>query len=164
MDAVVNIGKSIVYIEQLLRSNVSPQDAEDISNLSQHMYGEKVQVLWAELVQTVGSKYVYVARKNSDGDRHPIVGMATVSVSYLAMGGSEAFVEEVVVFPDFQHQGIGKKLMQQVIDTAKLHGVEEVWLTSAEHRRKAHNLYKSLGFKEKKTTVFVLPCIKQPPN
>jgi ribosomal protein S18 acetylase RimI-like enzyme len=57
-----------------------------------------------------------------------------------------AYIEDVVVFPEFQGKRYGKKIVQHLIDYAKSRDVKFVELTSNPKRIAANALYKSLGF------------------
>lgn len=62
--------------------------------------------------------------------------------------GSEAVeVEEIQILPSFQNRGIGRQVLQDVIDDAqKLQ--RSVFLSLGLRNEAAHRLYKSLGFRE----------------
>ncbi len=57
----------------------------------------------------------------------------------------------IVVFEGYQSLGLGKKLMQET-----LKGTKEVMLTVDAKNTRAINLYKKLGFVEKKTEVLMV--------
>ena len=57
-------------------------------------------------------------------------------VAYLGIG----------VHPSFQAQGIGRALMQALLDHARLCGIERLELYVRSDNSRAHSLYRSLGF------------------
>lgn len=85
-----------------------------------------------------------------------IIGCATLCV-FDSPTGRKASVEDVVVSSSFRGQGLGKLLMEHVIEFAKteLHDVD-IQLTSRPHRVAANQLYQQLGFQKKETNVYVV--------
>ncbi len=82
-----------------------------------------------------------------------IIGMA--SLYYIrTLGKNAAYVEDVVVHPDFQGQGLGKKIMNHLIKRAKERKVDFLELTSSPKRVAANKLYKKLGFELRETNVY----------
>ena len=57
------------------------------------------------------------------------------------------FVEDVYIDPEFQGQGIGSKLMEEIIKEAKIQCYKLI-LTSRHSKPQVHALYKKLGFKD----------------
>lgn len=58
-------------------------------------------------------------------------------------------LEDVYVAESYRGKGLGTKLVQQVIQTAKERGCYKLIATSRTSRPKVHKLYKDLGFKER---------------
>lgn len=63
------------------------------------------------------------------------------------MGAPSAIIEDVVVDPVYQSQGVGKTMMKYAIDLAKKEGCYKAMLSSNLKRQRAHKFYESLGFK-----------------
>jgi GNAT superfamily N-acetyltransferase len=61
-------------------------------------------------------------------------------------GRKFAVVENVVVDPSCQGQGIGKLLMEAAMEEAARHGCYKLMLSSNEKRKDAHRFYDHLGF------------------
>jgi GNAT superfamily N-acetyltransferase len=59
---------------------------------------------------------------------------------------SFAVVEYVVVHETCRGRGIGRQLMEYVVDRAKKAGCYKIMLTSDLRRERAHNFYRSIGF------------------
>lgn len=89
-------------------------------------------------------------------DNGHIVGCATLCV-FDSPTGRKASVEDVVVSSLYRGQGLGRKLMEHVIEYARteIHDVE-IYLTSKPHRVAANNLYQHLGFRKKETNVYMM--------
>jgi GNAT superfamily N-acetyltransferase len=61
-------------------------------------------------------------------------------------GTPSAIVEDVVVSPAQQGQGIGKKMMAHACELARQAGCYKLVLSSNQKRARAHAFYESLGF------------------
>jgi len=93
---------------------------------------------------------VFVAK---DGAR--IVGMALLCIT-ARIGRRTGQVEDVVVDDGYRGKGIGKALMQTLIETARKKKLTEIYLTSRPARVAANALYQSIGFKQKETNAYCL--------
>ena len=90
----------------------------------------------------------------AENDDKRIVGCATLCV-YESPTGRKASVEDVVVSSAYRGQGIGRTLLQRIIDFAgsKLSPID-LRLTSKPSRVEANALYRALGFKQRETNVY----------
>lgn len=88
-----------------------------------------------------------------EGDK--VLGMALMC-TYTVVSGKKGWVEDVVVDVAHRGQGIGRRLMEKIVEIGKKKGLSEILLFSADKRIEAINLYKSLGFKEKESRIYVL--------
>ena len=90
----------------------------------------------------------------AENDAKRIVGCATLCV-YESPTGRKASVEDVVVLPAYRGQGIGRTLLQRIIDFAgtKLTPID-LHLTSQPSRTEANALYQALGFEKRDTNVY----------
>ena len=90
----------------------------------------------------------------AEDDAKRIVGCATLCV-YESPTGRKASVEDVVVASAFRGQGIGRTLLQRIIDFAgsKLSPID-LHLTSNPSREEANALYQALGFEKRDTNVY----------
>ena len=84
-----------------------------------------------------------------------IIGMATVHVVN-NMGKRLAHVDDVVISDAYRRQGLGARLMRELINVAKSRGVSEIRLTSRSARIAANKLYQQIGFTIGNTNVFVM--------
>ena len=76
----------------------------------------------------------------------PIIGIASI---YFVdkMTGTQCFVEDVVVDNNYRGKGLGRKLTEHLIATARERKAKCIDLTSKPERVAANALYQSLGFK-----------------
>ena len=84
-----------------------------------------------------------------------LVGMALMC-TYKVISGHKGWVEDVVVDQAMRGKGIGKKLMEKLLEAAHAKGVSEVLLFSADHRKAAISLYTQLGFQRKNSGLYTL--------
>ena len=90
----------------------------------------------------------------AEDDAKRVVGCATLCV-YESPTGRKASVEDVVVLSSCRGQGIGRTLLQRIIDFAgsKLSPID-LRLTSSPARVEANALYQALGFEQRETNVY----------
>ena len=72
-----------------------------------------------------------------DGDK--LVGIIRV----VGDGYSIVYIQDILVLPEYQHQGIGKALVEKVLDTYK-HVYQKTLMT--DNTEKTIQFYKSVGF------------------
>lgn len=92
-------------------------------------------------------------------DDNRIIGCATLSVFY-SPTGKKASIEDVVVLPEYQGQGLGRRLMEHIIEEAKTLAPISLHLTSRPTRVAANILYRNLGFLPKETNCYVMKLPK----
>lgn len=87
--------------------------------------------------------YVAASEKN-------IVGtFALLVMDNLAhLGAPSGIVEDVVVKPALQGQGIGKRMMQFAMERCRQAGCYKLMLSSNAKREQAHQFYENLGFEK----------------
>jgi ribosomal protein S18 acetylase RimI-like enzyme len=92
----------------------------------------------------------YVAEKEGQ-----VVGMVTLCV-FTTLTGEKAYLDHLVVAPQWRRSGIGRALVQYAIERAKDAGASRVDLTANATKQAGHGLYRSLGFEERETSSFRL--------
>ena len=90
----------------------------------------------------------------AENDEKHIIGCATLCV-FESPTGRKASIEDVVVSSAYRGQGIGRTLLQRIIDFAgsKLSPID-LHLTSNPSRKEANALYQALGFVQRETNVY----------
>jgi ribosomal protein S18 acetylase RimI-like enzyme len=84
-----------------------------------------------------------------------MVGSATL-LTLVTLVGAFGYVEEVVVDSNMRGRGIGRHLVEGVVDVARSKGLDFVELTSRSSREAANALYQSLSFRRRETNVYRL--------
>ena len=75
-------------------------------------------------------------------------GKEIIGFGGLSCAASEAHILNLVITPARQHQGLGQKLLQHLLDIAKMNGAEEVFLEVRQSNIIAQQLYKKFNFVE----------------
>ena len=70
---------------------------------------------------------------------------------------SEMFIYDVAVRPDYQRQGVGRRLMAAVRDTARDQGID-VFVAADEDDAHALDFYRSLGGSPSMSAIFTFPA------
>ena len=84
-----------------------------------------------------------------------LVGMALLS-TYKVISGYRGLVEDVVVDTAQRGNGIGRKLMERLLEEGKKLGLNEILLFTGHHRKPAITLYTNLGFVLKDSGIYHL--------
>lgn len=74
--------------------------------------------------------------------------MTVVGYGLLSCAASEAHILNIAIRPDMQHAGLGRRLMQHLIQQAQLLQADMVYLEVRVTNAPAINLYKQLSFIE----------------
>jgi ribosomal protein S18 acetylase RimI-like enzyme len=85
---------------------------------------------------------IYVAR---DG-RRPVAMASLLFTISTAEGGKAAWLEDLVVHPDYRQQGTGQKMLAYVISQARAEGVLRITLLTDMQNESAQALYRRAGF------------------
>ena len=134
-----------MHIEQL--KDFDARQLEEIRCLMQAL-SDHCTLSESQLKETIGHSLLYVLK-----DKERTVGMATLCL-YHTPSGCKGCIEDVVILPEYQGKGLGKQLLQHVLDEAKLHAPLTIYLTSRPQRIAANSLYRKLGFQQKETNVY----------
>lgn len=84
-----------------------------------------------------------------------ILGMASMA-TYKAISGHKGMIEDVVVDSGQRGKGLGRKLMEKLLEEGKKMELDEILLFSGHHRTAAIKLYNSLGFQLKDSGLYRL--------
>ena len=84
-----------------------------------------------------------------------ILGMASLSL-YQNLSAHKGWIEDVVVDQNERGKGIGRKLIEFLIEVGRSEQLSDVFLYTEPEKKAAINLYVSLGFKQRNSDVFNL--------
>ncbi len=99
--------------------------------------------------------HLYVVRHKGT-----IVACATLCL-FASPTGRKASIEDVVVLPEFQGLGLGRALMDYVLERAASFAPITLQLTSRPSRIAANALYRILGFLPKETNFYTMKIEEQ---
>lgn len=125
---------------------LSPAQASDIPQLAQLEAQDYLEegypstFFWQALAQW--PSLFLVAKDQSDGTTN-VLGYALAAP---AEQHNQAWIMSLLIAPAGRGQGLGRKLMQQLLSALAYQGYEEAILTVAPDNSAAVRLYQSLGF------------------
>lgn len=76
-----------------------------------------------------------------------IAGFTLTSIHSTPAGHQECWLDDLVVSPNYRHQGIGEKLVKTVINWGRERQAKYFLLESGIHNEKVHQFLEKLGFK-----------------
>lgn len=136
-------------IERLTKATQAALD--DINRVNGQLHEGRVGTL--EELQTILANKDNTMVVAKDGDK--IIGIATLYI-FPKIGKRGAYIEDVVVDSAYRGQGLGEKIVREVIAVAREKKADSVYLTSRPIHAAAHKLYAKVGFETKDTTVFTM--------
>lgn len=130
------------------------EDIPSVLGLLRHLWPDKaINETALSNVLSRGMKSgdnVYLCAENSDG----MVGFCSMQLhDSLWQESLIAYVETLIVAGKSRGQGIGTRMLDEVIEMARLRECRKIELDSAFHRESAHDFYESHGF-QKRAFVF----------
>ncbi|QXM06533.1 GNAT family N-acetyltransferase [Crassaminicella indica] len=85
-----------------------------------------------------------------------VVGFANTWTVYSIWSRGKALtVDDLYVLPSYRRNGIGKKIMNYIIEYAENNDYKRVQLHAEIDNEKAHNLYRGLGFSQEEMLFFM---------
>jgi len=135
-------------IEILRREHLTDSLQQQISELYKQLNSNIVQLSLKKILED-NDYLVLVVCKEQD----QIVGIAMMAM-YKVISGHKGMIEDVVVDEGHRGKGIGRKLMEKLLEEGKNRNLNEILLFSGHHRIPAITLYKSLGFRLKDSGLY----------
>ena len=140
---------------EFLTREAKVEDSKSIADLS-HQLGypatTEETIMRLRAIISSGDNCVFVACHENIvvGWVHAFYGLRLESPSFVEIGG-------LVVDAGFRNKGLGRLLVNRVLEWAKLKGIERIRVRSNVVRTETHRFYQVLGFKEiKEQKVFAL--------
>lgn len=137
-------------IDILTINNLNSNVQDQISNLFKQLGGEKTQINLKEVLEAENHMTLAYCEFNNE-----IVGIASMC-TYKVISGKKGWIEDVVVDSQSRGKGIGRKLMNKLLEEGKKKNLSEILLFTEDHRTHAIKLYTNLGFKLKESRIYTL--------
>ncbi len=135
-------------IRELNGEDISKGFFETLSNLSivGSISNEKQHA--DDIMKKIKENNDYKILVAEDIQSHEIIGSATLLIEqkFIHNGGKAGHIEDVVTRKGYEGKGIGKGIIQSLIDTAKKNGCYKITLDCDE---KVVEFYEKAGFKKK---------------
>lgn len=135
-------------IELLTAEQLTESIQSQVADLYRQLNSENDQRPLSEILAPSNNVLVAICKIDEN-----VVGISLLS-TYKVISGHRALVEDVVVDGEQRGKGIGRKLMEKLLEEAKKIGVDEVLLFTGHHRKPAIGLYISLGFNLRQSGVY----------
>ena len=128
----------------------TPSDFTDLASLMQELSSNIVFTRESlERMLADPNSHLYVIR-----DKDRIVACASLCIFHQPFS-TDATIESVVVSSKMRGKGLGRKLMEHLIDEATKMKVDCIHLTSNPRREAANALYQKMGFERKETNCYM---------
>ena len=137
-------------INILNKRDLNPLVRKQISELFQQLGGDKAQI---DLDDILNEKNQVILTYCLDNDE--VIGIALMC-TYKVISGNKGWIEDVVVNSKSRGKGVGRKLMNTLLELGREMDLSEILLFTEDHRSAAINLYSDLGFKLKDTRIYAL--------
>jgi phosphinothricin acetyltransferase len=134
----------------LQKSEITPLVKEQLRILFEQL-NDQIRTIDLDIVLE-GSDPTLVICAKEQGE---LIGMASMAF-YKVLSGYKGWIEDVVVHVDHRGKGIGKKMLQALIEQGRQRSLDEILLFTGHHRIPAIQLYTSLGFQKKDSGLYRL--------
>lgn len=138
-----------MIIALLKKNEITPKLQTQLTNLYKQLNADLKQLDLSTILENGDQTDVVIGM-----DGEVLVGIAMMA-KYKVISGHKGMIEDVVVSSDYRGQGIGRKLMEKLLEQAQNEKLNDVLLFSGHHRTTAIALYKSLGFKLKDSGLYI---------
>lgn len=129
--------------------HLGPEDAAVLDRARPGTFDNPVDPGLAYRFLAVGVNEMVVAV--SEGD---IIGFASGTALMHPDKPTAFFVNEIGVHEDFRRQGVGTRLLEEIIEVARARGCEGIWLGTEPDNEAALGLYRKVGGEEQAGVFF----------
>ncbi|EKQ56067.1 MULTISPECIES: helix-turn-helix domain-containing GNAT family N-acetyltransferase [unclassified Clostridium] len=155
IETILTNGANIKLEDITIRTDVRPGDLGYITHMHGWIYGEEYGYSTAFEGYVAESFHKFLLNYNPDNDRlwcakhnGNIIGCIGI-VGH----GERAQLRWFLIDPHYRRIGLGKKLLQEALDFAKVKNYNSVYLDTTNDLDKAINMYKKAGFAKKSEKV-----------
>ena len=140
------------FIEQL--TSISSENADAVRNLAKQLGNNYKELSDKDLQEIITSpqSFLFLARHIPTKQ---VAGMI-MAIVYRIPYVKKAYLDDLIVDPQFRAKGIGKALMSHAVNFTKEKGAAYVDFTARPRREESNSLYEKLGFKKRDTNVYRL--------
>ena len=135
-------------IDILKEADLNSIIQNQISGLFKQLSPDKRQVALNNILESKNQITFAYCTENEE-----IIGIALMG-TYKVISGNKGWIEDVVVDKNYRGKGIGRKLMEKLLEIARQKELTEVLLFTEDHRIPAINLYNSLDFHQKESRIY----------
>ncbi|MDX9743829.1 MAG: GNAT family N-acetyltransferase [Arcobacteraceae bacterium] len=135
------------------------KDIEEITNLLEYLFTQEIEFEFKRELHIKALKMIIRNKKIGTifvaiKDKKVVACVNILYTISTALGSKVALLEDMIVNPIYQNQGIGKRLVAYVLKYLKNKKIKRVTLLTDGDNEKGHNFYKSLGFEASTMKVF----------
>lgn len=134
-------------IQTLSTKNISDETSSLIAILFKQLSPDKKQLNLSEILET-GNTTIAICIENN-----MIIGIALMA-KYKVISGLKGWIEDVVVDSEHRRKGVGKALIQYLIEEAIKNNYTQLYLFTEPEKEAAANLYQKLGFNKRTSILF----------
>lgn len=134
-------------------NDVKKADIEMLNRLMKQLNPESPAVNMKKIKEVMASGIILTLRDASK--KNILIGIGTL-IPIRKLFVFCGTIEDVVVDEAYRGQGLGKKIMRDLIKKSASSGMKFVDLTSRSERITANKLYQSIGFEKRKTNLYRL--------
>jgi GNAT superfamily N-acetyltransferase len=139
--------QEVFFTKQIAVRKAEINDVAELSELFFEFVGTESNLTsMKEQLEVISNNPSYYVAVACDGDK--VIGTSMGIICYDLVGNCNPFmlIENVVVLPQYQGQGVGKLLMQSLEDFGERNKCNYVILVSESKRKASHNFYESIGY------------------
>jgi phosphinothricin acetyltransferase len=130
------------------KNNLNIDIKEQVSELFRQLSPNKIQLDLEEILNEKNQITIAYCENNNK-----IIGIALMC-TYKVISGNKGWIEDVVVDSASRGKGVGRKLINLLVQVGKEKELSEILLFTEDHRLAAINLYSSIGFKLKGSKIY----------
>ena len=122
----------------------------ELNNLLPQLSSSAIPLTKSSLVKIIKSESSRLLIAEENGLYYGSLTLAVFDIPT----GRRAWIEDVVVTENSRGKGVGRLLSESAVKLANELGAKTIDLTSRPSREIANNLYKSIGFEQRKTNIY----------
>ena len=90
-------------------------------------------------------------------DKSRVIGATIITLKHDPIMNLNAYyLDYVCIDTEYQHQGLGRKMFEEIVKDARNNGIDYIELTSGQKRQAARKMYMDCGMTIKDTDVFLM--------